>query len=323
MTPTRLTSSQAPMSGRDVFWDYDTPESRRTRSKIAAKMENMAGSPRAKPGETLTQLRLFRPKNKSRSSASVGDQHGGEVLQNLSKLNAEIFKKSEDKDLSKDEESRPESSTAPIVKKEEIIASEETNFLEEDLFGDSDPFADADDEDNAYLIAASQVVEDDLQPPIPPVPAPATSVETKMMLPAHLDPPEPPQTTRSVKLENTDVDFGDDSFEDLLSQMEKESSSLLQQPEVRPSPAPLLHQSKPSGASSSQKPANSLKRNCSSFQSPPSKKIFVQKFQSDSRIEVRNKLPQPNPRCSKDEIERKRKEALERRKVSLSQKRAF
>ena len=119
MTPTRVSSSQAAMSGRDVFWDYDTPESRRTRTKMAAQMENLAGSPRSKPSETLTQLRLFKPKNKSKSSASVGDQHCGEVLE-----------KKEHKDLWKHEESRPESSIASQVKKEE------------DMFGESDPFAD-------------------------------------------------------------------------------------------------------------------------------------------------------------------------------------
>ena len=322
MTPTRVTSSQAPISGRDVFWDYDTPESRRTRSKIAAKMENQAGSPRAKPGiETLTQLRLFRPKNKSRSSASVENHQGGEVLENLSKLNAEIFKKNEDEDLSKYEELRPESPIAQKVKKEEIIPAEEINFVDEDMFGDSDPFADDlgfDEEDNDFLVAATQVAEETVKPPVP-----AVSVETKKMLPV-VSEPKPETTTSSVKKEDTDDDFGgDDSFEALFTQMEQEASSLLQQPEVRPSAAPALHQSKPSGASSSQKSAISLKRNCSSFQSPASKKIFVQKFQSDSRIEVKKKLPEPNPTCSKEEIERKRKEALERRKVSLSQKRAL
>ena len=351
MTPTRLASSQAAMS--DIFWDYDTPESRRTRTKIAAQMENLADSPRAKPAETLTQLRLFKPRNKSKTSAAVEDQHVGEVLKDLSKFNAEIFKKEEDKGLSEHEELRPESPIAPKVKKEEIISREETNVEEEeDMFGDSDPFANEpddfgfDEDENDFLVAATQAAEEDIKPPeatpVPdfgfdeddsdflvaatqaaeenikppeatPVPVP---VKTKMMLPVAAAPEAKPQTTStSVKVEIPDFG-GDDSFEDLLSQMDNA-------PQVRPSPAPPLHQSQPSGASSNQKPAISLKRNCSSFQSPPSKKIFVQKFQSDSRIEVRNKLPEPKPKCSKDEIERKKREAMERRKVSQSQKRAL
>ena len=294
---------------------------------MAAQMENLAGSPRSKPSETLTQLRLFKPKNKSKSSASVGDQHCGEVLENLSKLNAEIFKKKDDKDLSKHEESRPESSIASQVKKEEIIPAEETKVEEEeDMFGDSDPFDDDFEEfDEDFLVAASQAAEtaENLQPAIPAECSVSVSVQTKMMFQAPPAPPasKPQTASASVKIEDPDLDFGDDSFEDLLSQME---TPLIQPPQVRPSPAPSLQQNKPSGASSNQKPpAISLKRNCSSFQSPPSKKIVVQKFQSDSRIVVRNKLPEPKPRCSKDEIERKKKEALERRKVSQSQKGAL
>ena len=67
----------------------------------------------------------------------MGNQHCGEVLEDLSKLNAEIFKKKEHKDLSKHEESRPESSIASQVKKEEIILAKETKVEEEeDMFGD-------------------------------------------------------------------------------------------------------------------------------------------------------------------------------------------
>jgi len=391
MSPTNLPSSQASIPDRDVFWDMDTPESRRTREKIAAEMKNISGSPRTEPSATVNQLRLFAPQNRrsSKSTDGEGDHHGHEVLQDLVKLNAEMKE-------SKENQKPSELAELPAQSKSPGEETSTTNdlFPEDDMFGDSDPFGtetdsiqnEFDEDDNDFLLAASQAVEQDYKSSTP-----AQSVNTRTQ-------PQPScseRQTSKMKIQRPEVvnykafDNINDSYDDLLSQVEtpmgeKESSPILKKPTKTPvnninlksslsvpKPSPSLSKMKtrvasckafdninindsfddllsqmempvaevaqqklpvistkvrgaqinqnPAPAHSTHPPVTSeskggLIRKYSSFGSPSNeKKIFGKKFRSDSQIEMK--------KCTKEEIERKKKLAMERRKVSSSQKR--
>ena len=145
-----------------------------------------------------------------------------------------------------------------------------------------------------------------------------------------------------VKCQNDGFESGNDSFDEFLSQMEMPSSSATNN---KVQSSPTLKKSAPkfqfkktspekcdmigikslkpasSGSSSvrdklvSSSPSSSMNnfRKFSSFDSPPREKKVIAKFRSDSHIVKQV--------CSKEDIERKRKEALARRQVSQSQKR--
>ena len=44
-SPVRIPNSQAPIPGREVFWDLDTPETKRNRDALIKKMAAKADSP--------------------------------------------------------------------------------------------------------------------------------------------------------------------------------------------------------------------------------------------------------------------------------------
>ena len=127
----------------------------------------------------------------------------------------------------------------------------------------------------------------------------------------------------------------DDSFDDILSQIEMPTSDSVisktnaandkaSSPELKkPRMAFQFKQSNVKYESSTSVAAQnkSVKgggsfRKFNTFDSPPREKKLIAKFRSDSHIAISNKAT-----CSKDEIDRKRREALERRKLSQSQKR--
>ena len=127
----------------------------------------------------------------------------------------------------------------------------------------------------------------------------------------------------------------DDSFDDILSQIEmptsdsvisktnaandKASSPELKKPRMtfqfKQSNVKYESNTSVAAQNKSVKGGGSF-RKFNTFDSPPREKKLIAKFRSDSHIAIPNKAT-----CSKDEIDRKRREALERRKLSQSQKR--
>ena len=380
LSPAGVTSSQAPIPDKDVYWQLDTPESRRTRERMAADMENISDENKKNPTAALNRLRLFPSKRNSRSSPG---QAGSEVLQDLLKLNAEMNNPEENppQPIKGESDQAPNSTESNTLREENVNNTSNDLFEDEvgDVFADSDPFGmetetfqtEFDEGDDDYLLAASQALDDEYKSSTPVLPV---KTKTQQNFKVAEDVPKSSAEISKIKIQNPQVSFckefeDDDGFDDIVSQMmDKESSPVLKPPvELRPTnaipnpavanikafddnvndsfddllsqfempmeeekPLPVVQQQpaevKPFAQTSKYRHVpqastsdNKVIRKHSSFGSPASeKKIFGKKFQSDSQIEKFQKSDKS--KCSKEEIERKRREALQRRSSSQKQR---
>ena len=160
-----------------------------------------------------------------------------------------------------------------------------------------------------------------------------SSVTSAAGKPTHVPVPVNPRVAQ-CKIDGFDSEV-DDSFDDILSQIEmptsdsvisktnaandKASSPELKKPRMafqfKQSNVKYESNTSVAAQNKSVKGGGSF-RKFNTFDSPPREKKLIAKFRSDSHIAIPNKAT-----CSKDEIDRKRREALERRKLSQSQKR--
>ena len=160
-----------------------------------------------------------------------------------------------------------------------------------------------------------------------------SSVTSAAKKQTHFPLPVNPRVTQ-CKIDGFDSEV-DDSFDDILSQIEMPTSaSVLSTTNAANDKASSPELKKPRMAFQFKQTSVSYETNTSvaaqnksvkgggsfrkfnTFDSPPREKKLIAKFRSDSHIAIPNKAT-----CSKDEIDRKRREALERRKLSQSQKR--
>jgi len=288
--PLHIPNSQAPIPDRDVYWDFGTPENKRKRDLLRERSPST--SPLCKSTMLTPRLRLVAiPKKVNPAIAAEGEKEL-EQLEELCRKAA--LNKGQNRDLAVDKNENNKTAKCD---------NESTNFE-----GDEDMFGDDNDE---KLLQAS----------LTPVPALGSAILSS----TH----NSRLRTSAVKQETAAFDSPNDSFDDFLSQVkeEPESSSpilkkskfMAEPTEVLPPPAPSSSYSREKKVEGSGKRRDSIIHKCSSFSADSpntTKKKLFSKYKTDPYIEV--KLER-KPICTKEEIERKRKEALAKKRLSQSQ----
>ena len=217
-SPVRIPNSQAPIPGRDVFWDLDTPETKRNRDALNKKLEAKADSPLVGSRMmSLTPKMKLVPRKRAELDPSRGIDSRGRGLADLEELMN--FVETTGGDDSGDEEDsnclhlskspRTESEAFPEDGKEKV------SIDSGDMF--EDEFCDEDDE--ILLLATQQPVEEGNTEPTPST---SYSASEEKGHPKALTPREK-DVSATTKTTSDDIDdlFGDDDdFDDAMSQME-------------------------------------------------------------------------------------------------------
>eukprot|EP00092_Neocalanus_flemingeri_P023087 GFUD01025030.1.p1 GENE.GFUD01025030.1~~GFUD01025030.1.p1 ORF type:complete len:547 (+),score=169.52 GFUD01025030.1:114-1754(+) len=280
-SPFHIPNSQAPIPGREVFWDLDTPQSKKYREALAKEFEE-SDSPLAKQREVTPKMRMVARSRIDTLTSTEEDRKGEEAMQELLDLckvadekleqveNVEPVKlEMENLSMERDEKCNDEAEdmfaddidlgdTMDFGVHEECVTGLDSSVKDNceilDTAIDNDLF---DDEDESFLLQATQAMEMDKVLKVEPVnnelilKFPEETVSTNPMQSGKTVPsvkPVPVMSTGIVRNENTfhkpvqkdpmklkivpvmthpaisrvqGDGFGseDDSFDELLSQM--------------------------------------------------------------------------------------------------------
>ena len=222
-SPVRIPNSQAPIPGRDVFWNLDTPETKRNRDALYQKMAAQADSPVL--GSRVVSL---TPKLKliPRKREELDPDRGADArIKGLAALDALMnLQETADRDDDEDEEesNHLHLSKSPRTEVSPQNRSENGSPDSGDMFDED--FDDADDE--ILLLATQQPIEEGISVKTPsPCYSGYLQPEPKPPTPLH----EGASATTKAVGDNIDDLFGDDDeLDDVMSQMEM--------PEVAPAP---------------------------------------------------------------------------------------
>jgi len=218
-SPVHIPNSQAPIPGREVYWDLDTPESKRTREEFVKELEAMEESP-TKFSDVSTPKMTFVKKKRTEPVTSREDSaKADQMLKDLLDFSKGIQTRVEEEEA-KDKEVKHLSNQNNNIKLEK---TPEKNFKLEkspekrsEATDDMDMFDDGfNDDDDDLLLQATQAVEDEI---VGDVKRNDSEDETKFSF----------QTNSTVPLENPSVtscrndgfDDFDDSFDNFLSQVD-------------------------------------------------------------------------------------------------------
>ena len=233
-SPVRIPNSQAPIPGREVFWDLDTPETKRNRDALIKKMAAKADSPVVGSRMiSITPKMKLIPRKRAELDPGRGVNSRGladlEDLMNLAETASGDDDEEESSHLHLSKSPRTDDSPQ---RRGELSSIDSGDMFDED-FGD--------DDDAILLLSTQQPIEEGMS-----VPTPSPKYST-----APSEPPKPqPVTPRDEEAkasaatngvgDNIDDFFGDDDeFDDVMSQMEM--------PEV--APAPKVSQAQSSASS--------------------------------------------------------------------------
>ena len=410
-SPVRIPNSQAPIEGREVYWDLDTPETKKNRAALEKHLAAIPDSPKARPLRGGTPRLRMVPRPRRRVTPDSTPSSGG-----LSKGEAALEDLINFVDEMNEEESRNEKNKSESPRTDDSPSTRDNEGRSDsgDMFDDDDFGSD----DEMLLLVTQQPIEESVKKtPLKPTPALSDNRETGSSS------SEPSDANTGNKVNNVEDSFGDDSFDEFMSQMEmpgEEAQVFTSAPTLPPQPSTTsairssvqgsskprtpnasvrnsssgikgfedefndsfdnvlsqielpsmtmappnrnLHTQThvagkaPAPFTSTQKPSplavkpvpvvqpkpkltfnfqpkknmqNSKEnqtqqvvkakggggpvRKFSSYNPPPTEKIVIGKFKSDSSITIK-------PPCSKEEIEKKRKEALARKQKLQSQK---
>ena len=209
-SPVDIPNSQAPIEGREVYWNLDTPESKATRERFRAEYEAMADTPQEAEMAVTPRMRLVARKRRptvepSPSTVAKGDA----LLQDLMDLAHDVNTRQQ-----KSSEKTTEHGDSRIVQAE-LGAS--------DKIANVDPFMDDDDDDDMFkdefgsdddslLLQATQAVDDVTK---------IESKETKFCQPVkNVSPPVTSVVHPRLQVCQEEEFTTNDSFDDFLSQME-------------------------------------------------------------------------------------------------------
>ena len=211
-SPVRIPNSQAPIEDREVFWDLDTPETKRTREALYKQMEAKADSPVVvSRNNSLTPTLKLVPRK--RPDFASGPKRGVETAGAKALAELELFLKQAEESESAirvDAEESPRTDNSP---------QDSGDNGSSDIFGED--FDSADDE--ILLLATQQPIEDGKTAPTP---SPSFSGD-KEKLSSASDQPKPLTPRKEVvsaasnAADDIDDFFGeDDDFDEVMSQME-------------------------------------------------------------------------------------------------------
>jgi len=148
-SPYHIPNSQAPIPGREVYWDYDTPQSRKYREAFVKEFEE-SDSPVAKKNDATPKLRMV-PKSRVESLDSLEQVRKGEqAMKELMELCREAEERDSKESVKNIKEEKGEQGNVSELKfddlsmesevkeevKNEILIKEESIMTEDDMFAD-------------------------------------------------------------------------------------------------------------------------------------------------------------------------------------------
>ena len=206
-SPVRIPNSQAPIPGRDVFWNLDTPETKRNRDALYQKMAAQADSPvMGSRVVSLTPKLKLIPRKREELDPDRGADSRIKGLAALEALMNLTETAGRDDDEDEEESKQLHLSKSPRTEVSPQNRSENGSPDSGDMFDED--FDDADDE--ILLLATQQPIEE------------GNSVKTPSPCYSGYLQPEP--TSRAITKavgDNIDDLFGDDDeLDDVMSQME-------------------------------------------------------------------------------------------------------
>jgi len=226
-SPVRIPNSQAPIPGRDVFWDLDTPETKRNLDALNKKLAAKADSPVVGSRMmSLTPKMKLVPRKRAELDPSRGIDSRGRGLADLEELMNFVETTGGDDSASGCEEDSNclHLSKSPRTESEAFPedGNEKVSIDSGDMF--EDDFCDDDDE--ILLLATQQPVEEGNTEPTPSTSYSAS--EEKGHLKALTPREKDVSATTKTTSDNIDDLFGDDDdFDDAMSQMEMPESDPL------------------------------------------------------------------------------------------------
>jgi len=157
-SPFHIPNSQAPIPGKEVYWDYDTPESRKCREAFIKEFEE-SDSPIAKNNDATPKLRMVA-KTRIESVTSMEETKKGEqALQELLDLCTEAQVK--DTSLDNGDKDSDEGKVCQLkfenLSMEMELKEEVKNDTEEDMFADEIDLGDS------FNLSTGEVVKQNLE----------------------------------------------------------------------------------------------------------------------------------------------------------------
>jgi len=215
-SPVYIPNSQAPIPGREVFWDMDTPETKKTREEFLRECEEMENTPCKTQIKTPKLVIVQRSRRISKPSEEAVKK-GDELLNDLIQFADSIKEKQEEElRLEKEKENlqhcQNNNDHVSVTTSETNASNSNIDDNCDDMFEDldDDPFPDDDDD---MLLQATQTLEDKDESVIakPVIIAEPPQVKVPSFVKVH---------PRLEACANDGFDDVNDSFDDFLSQMD-------------------------------------------------------------------------------------------------------
>jgi hypothetical protein len=308
-SPYTFLSSQAVIPDKEVYWNYDTPQIRKYRSRMGVGVKT--GEDDSSPIHPFVlekvstpTLKLHcepRPRKVSEQDTTSAEAAYNDLVQFASKLKRREINK------------KDETTSTPVIRPVRLNPVVETVPCSLQNIN-CDSSIDFSDDDNSLLVRCTQEAEGE--------PAGLRRQEAE----AGSSPPGVPvglrhQDFKENVINELDLEFeSDDSMEFMMSQMdEKELVSHKPEPSKKPT-ADLKRPLEPlnsNGSESSPSSSRSIKR----FKSSDDGISSISSSSSLRRVHSSPVIPVEATRCSLSEIERKKHEAKRKRQLSQQQKR--